>query len=104
MLHRRGFPNAALNGRTEYGLDLNKLVLKNPASTYFMQIDSDEYDSLGLQAGDYVAIDRSLEPKPSDLIVYHADGEFRLSRVDSLDGTIELWGVIAWVIHPNRTK
>jgi hypothetical protein len=51
-------------------------------------------------------IDRALEPKPSDLAVV-TDGEgFGLTTIPAskhLSGDeIDIWGVVAWVIHQQR--
>lgn len=99
---RRGFPNAALNGRAEFGLNVNDLVIANPASTFFMSVDSDQYVDLGVEGGDYVAIDRSIEPKGDSLVVINIEGEFRIARMDQIDQQVEIWGTITWVLHKSH--
>lgn len=103
MTIRRGFPNAADNGKTSFGLNINDLIMQNPASTFFMKVEDDQYQELNIHRGDYVVIDRSVESIAKKIVVYNQYGEFKLARWEDLLGKpaeLELWGVVTWVISP----
>lgn len=94
-----GFPNPALDG-VDIPLDLNKLVVKNRSSTFYMRVDSTSYEELGIHTKDILTIDRSLQMKSGDVYVGAVDGEFVISKYDgSVDTEIEFFGVITHIIH-----
>jgi DNA polymerase V len=100
-----GFPNAAAEA-ADVPLDLNQLVVRHPTSTFYLRVGSNSWEGLGVNQGDILVIDRALEPKPSDLAVV-TDGEgFGLTTIPAskhLSGDeIDIWGVVAWVIHQQR--
>ena len=100
-----GFPNAAAEA-ADVPLDLNKLVVRNPTSTFYMRMASDSWQELGVNRGDILVIDRSLDPKPNDLVVISDGEEFALLNVPasrgSTDEAINVWGVVIWVVHERR--
>lgn len=99
---REGFPNPALDSAA-VPLDLNQLVVKNPTSTFYMRIDSDSYEGLGIYKNDLVVIDRSLDPRPNDLAAVVSEGEFSLLVIGhQLTADTTLWGVITHVVHKKR--
>lgn len=100
-----GFPNAAAEA-ADVPLDLNRLVVRHPASTFYMRVDSNSWEELGVNQEDILVIDRSLKPKASDLAVV-TDGEgFALATVpagkDAPDDEMSIWGVVSWVIQRHR--
>lgn len=93
-----GFPSPA-QGYEDKTIDLNSLIVKHPAATVFMQIDTSRYNRMGIYFGDLLAIDRSLPIHPDSLVVFDSDGEFKLGRVCQQQGEITICGVITHVIH-----
>lgn len=77
---RAGFPSPA-EDFAEPTLDLNRYVIKNPASTFYARITGDSMEGAGISDGDVVVIDKSLEPKDGNIAVCFIDGEFTLKRI-----------------------
>lgn len=90
-----GFPSPA-EDYEEPPLDLHNLVVANPLATYFMEMDSDEHVALGVQRGDILTVDRSLEPAAGRLVVVVADEGLRLLRWPAAE-PMEVWGVVTWI-------
>jgi DNA polymerase V len=92
-----GFPNPALES-SDIPLDLNKLVVKNPTSTFYFRVDGDDWTDFAVERADILVIDRKLTPKPKALVLFTENGEFDLAQFERLSGSAELWGVITYVI------
>ena len=61
----------------DFNLDLNSYLVKNPTSTFFMQMDSNALSRFGFYNKDILVIDRSvLNPKKSQ--VFEIDGQFKI--------------------------
>lgn len=93
-----GFPNAA-SGSHNKQLDLSRLLIHNPSSTFLMQLDSDEWASEGMHAGDIIIIDRSLDPKNTDLVIWWESDQFIISKKLKVPADTEIWGAVTSVIH-----
>lgn len=76
----------------QYSLDLNRLLLPRPASTFLLCADSSR---LGVRAGDIMVVDRSLRPDRGTLVVAIEEGEMRLNRFP----VEEVWGVITHIVR-----
>ncbi len=50
-------------------LDLNELLVKRPAATYFVRVEGDSMDGAGISDGDLLVVDRSLRPADGDVII-----------------------------------
>lgn len=74
-LRTTGFPSPA-EGVATPALDLNALLVKRPAATFFMRMEGDSMAGAGMFAGDILVVDRSLAPADGDIIVAAVDGEF----------------------------
>ncbi len=112
-----GFPSPA-EDYAEPSLDLNRYVIKNPASTFYARITGDSMTGVGIQDGDIVVIDKSLEPANDQIAVCFIDGEFTLKRIHVEDGHLylmphnpdypaieiteennfQVWGIVTYVI------
>lgn len=97
-----GFPNAATDQRLS-SLDLSKLLVRHPSSTFYMRVAGDSGVDEGINAGDIVVVDRSLKPKKSDLVIWW-DDTFMISRAGQLPSKVIPWGVVTYVIHEYRGK
>lgn len=95
---RAGFPSPA-DDFVERGLDLNDFLVKHPAATFFARVQGQAMAAEGIYEGDYLVVDRSLEPYPQALVLaVLEDGEIGLKRVRELS-QMETWGVVTSVIR-----
>ena len=70
-----GFPSPAEQYQ-EPPLDLNELLVRRPAATYFVRDEGDSMDGAGISDGDLLVVDRSLRPADGDVIIASVDGDF----------------------------
>ncbi|MCQ2284727.1 MAG: translesion error-prone DNA polymerase V autoproteolytic subunit [Bacteroidales bacterium] len=77
---RAGFPSPA-EDFTEPTLDLNRYVIKNPASTFYARISGSSMEGADIHDGDIAVIDKSIEPSDGSIAVCLIDGEFTLKRI-----------------------
>ena len=70
-----GFPSPAKQYQ-EPPLDLNELLVKRPAATYFVRVEGDSMVGAGIRDSDLLVVDRSLRPADGDVIIASVDGEF----------------------------
>ena len=70
-----GFPSPA-EQYLEPPLDLNELLVKRPAATYFVRVEGDSMSGAGISDGDLLVVDRSLEPEDGSTVIACVDGEF----------------------------
>ena len=63
-----GFPSPAEQYQ-EPPLDLNELLVKRPAATYFVRVEGDSMVGAGISDGDLLVVDRSLRPVDGDVII-----------------------------------
>lgn len=84
-----GFPSPAFDYATQE-LSLNDYFFKHPEATYIVEASGDSMIDAGIQEGDILMIDRSLEPKSGDIVLAVINGEFTLKRLRIADGIAEL--------------
>lgn len=78
---RAGFPSPAEDYSTTK-LDLNRELIKNPASTFYARVSGLSMVDEGINEGDLLVIDKSIEPYDGCLAVCYIDGEFTLKRFE----------------------
>ena len=113
-----GFPSPA-EDYIELGIDLNKYLIKNPISTFFLRVNGSSMNNAGIYNNDLLIIDRSINPKPGHIVVALLDGEFTLKRLIKKQNNyylradkenypainlyeyidIQIWGVAIYSIH-----
>ncbi len=113
-----GFPSPA-EDYIEGKLDLNELMVANPAATFFVRVAGDSMIGAGIHHHDILVVDRSLAPAPGRVVIAVVDGELTVKRLVSQDGQLrlraenpdypdilptedsewEIWGVVSFVIH-----
>ena len=76
-----GFPSPA-EDFMDLSLDLNKELVRNPASTFYARVRGTSMIDEGINDGDLLVIDKSLEPHDGCLAVCYIDGEFTLKRFE----------------------
>ena len=89
-----GFPSPA-EDYVEMSLDLNRELVRNPASTFFARVRGVSMTGEGIGDGDLLVIDRAAEVRDGALAVCFIDGEFTLKRVRTDQGEGCLWLVPA---------
>ena len=62
-------------------LDLNELLVKRPAATYFVRVEGDSMVGAGISDGDLLVVDRSLRPADGDVIIASVDGDFTVKTL-----------------------
>lgn len=75
-----GFPSPA-EDFMDSKIDLNNLLVDNPASTYYVRVFGDSMKGAGIISGDLLVVDRSLEISNKCIVVAHIDGEFTVKRI-----------------------
>ncbi|WP_300704078.1 translesion error-prone DNA polymerase V autoproteolytic subunit [Bacteroides sp.] len=120
---RAGFPSPAQD-YMEQAIDLNKELIRHPASTFYGRVVGDSMRDEGIEEGDILVIDKSLELQDDDLAVCFIDGEFTVKRVRletdaawlvpsnpdyplikvTKDNEFIVWGIVTYTIKKNRRK
>ena len=75
-----GFPSPA-EQYLEPQLDLNELLVKRPAATYFVRVQGDSMTGRGIRDGDLLVVDRSLDPRDGDVVIASIDGDFTVKTL-----------------------
>jgi DNA polymerase V len=71
-----GFASPA-QGYEDTTIDLNALLVKRPAATFFFRLESGDMGGMGLQKGALLVVDRSKnKPVPNDLVLIVHEGRF----------------------------
>lgn len=68
------FPSPARD-YLENGLDLNKRLILHPSATFYFRAEGDAMAGAGIQAGDLLIVDRSVEPRDGSVVVASVEGE-----------------------------
>ena len=114
-----GFPSPAEN-YVEEQLDLNKYLIKNKESSFFVRVSGDSMINVGIFHNDILIVDRSLTPVKKSIILASIDGELVIKKLikngvkdyylksendnypniklNSNTDTM-IWGVVTYVIH-----
>lgn len=113
-----GFPSPA-EDYLENRIDLNEHLIRNPSSTFFLKVSGNSMTEAGIQDGDLLVIDRSLDPRPKQIVIAIIDGEFTVKKLTfykenlyleaanpdypRLDlrnyNDVQIWGVAIYSIH-----
>ena len=115
---RAGFPSPA-EDHIEAMLDLNQLLIKHPAATFFVRVKGSSMVDANIISGDIVIVDRSLNARAGSIVVAIIDGDFTIKRlvkrgkqtmlvaeqeqhppIIMAEGMeCEIWGVVTTIIH-----
>lgn len=113
-----GFPSPAADYE-EGKLDLNELLIRHPAATFFVRAIGDSMIGAGIHSGDLLIVDRSIEPRDKSVVIAIINGELTVKRIRIHNRKIalepengnypvqeinenmefEVWGVVTSVIH-----
>jgi len=112
-----GFPSPADDFK-ETRISLDKTLIKNKEATFYARVSGKSMLNAGLDDGDLLVIDRSLEATNGKIVVCFIDGEFTVKRlkkendklflmpenknykpIEITDTTdLLIWGVVTYVI------
>lgn len=84
-----GFPSPA-EDYIECGLDLNEFMIVHPSATYFVKVSGDSMMDAGIFNGDYLVVDRAIEPVSGAIVVAILDGELTVKRLYRKGSVVEL--------------
>ncbi len=113
-----GFPSPA-DDYTEESIDLNEHLITNPFSTFFLRVKGDSMINSGIYDKDLIIVDKSLTPKPGNIVIAMIEGEFTVKRFSIKNNKlylkaenhnypdfnfedysdIHIWGVVIYSIH-----
>jgi DNA polymerase V len=98
-----GFPNPATD-QSLHTLDFNQLLIQHSASTYMFRIAGNEWEGVGIFDGDIAIVDRALQPRKDDVVVWLHDamGEFSLTHYSARPSEGSCWGIVTATIHQLR--
>ena len=75
-----GFPSPADDFK-EVRISLDKELIKNRDATFYARVSGESMVGAGLDDGDLLVIDRSLNPENGKIAVCLVDGEFTVKRI-----------------------
>ena len=75
-----GFPSPADDFK-ETRISLDKVAVKNEAATFYARVAGQSMIGAGLDDGDLLVIDRSLEPQDGKIAICLIDGDFTVKRL-----------------------
>lgn len=93
---RAGFPSPAQDYMTE-SIDLNRELVRHPATTFYARAVGDSMKECGIDDGDLLVIDKAIDPQDGDIVVAYIDGKFTLKRVK-----LEADGSCLWLEPANK--
>jgi DNA polymerase V len=116
---KAGFPSPA-DDHIETYLDLNAHLIKHPSATFFVIASGDSMSEAGIQSGDMLIVDKSIEVTHGKIVIAAIDGELTVKRLSRTAEGVQLmpanpkylpiditneqdliiWGVVTHVIHP----
>ena len=119
-----GFPSPA-DDYVDCTIDLNEHLIKNPPATFLVRVRGESMVDAGINSGDLLIVDKSLDATDGDVVIATVDGQFTVKRfrrtgtkfrlvaenpshpqiVIGTESSVEIWGVVIHVIHsPRRSR
>lgn len=112
-----GFPSPADDFK-ETRISLDNTLIKNKEATFYARVSGKSMVNAGLDDGDLLVIDRSLEPENKKIAVCFIDGEFTVKRLKitkeglylmpenkaykaikvTKENDLLIWGIVTYVI------
>ena len=75
-----GFPSPAQDF-LDMSIDLNKELIKHPSATFYARVKGNSMQDMGINDGDLLVVDKSLEPANGKVAVCYIDGEFTVKKM-----------------------
>lgn len=112
-----GFPSPADDFK-ELRISIDQEVVRNEEATFYARVSGQSMQGAGLDDGDLLVIDRSVEPENNAIAVCFLDGEFTVKRLKveencvylmpenpkfqpirvTEDNQLQIWGVVTYVV------
>ena len=116
-----GFPSPA-EDHLDLDLDLNEHLVKHPSATFYVYAKGDSMINAGINDGDLLIVDRSLNPGLKSVVIAIIDGEFTVKRISTIDQKLyliadndfykpikitedmnfQIWGIVTHTIHKTK--
>jgi DNA polymerase V len=84
-----GFPSPADDFK-EFKISLDKTLVKNKEATFYTKVSGQSMVGAGIDDGDLLVVDKSLEPQHNSIAVCFIDGEFTVKRLKVSGGDVYL--------------
>lgn len=114
---KAGFPSPAADF-DETKISLDKALVKNHETTFYAKASGTSMIGAGIDDGDIMVIDRSLEPKNNKIAICFIDGEFTVKRIKvtkenvflmpenkafqpieiTEENNLIIWGIVTYII------
>lgn len=114
---KAGFPSPAADF-DESKISLDNVLVKNKEATFYAKASGNSMIGAGIDDGDILVIDRSLEPQNNKIAICFIDGEFTVKRIKienedvflmpenknykpiqiSEGNELIIWGIVTYVI------
>jgi DNA polymerase V len=114
---KAGFPSPAADF-DESKISLDNVLVKNREATFYAKASGSSMIGAGINDGDILVIDRSIEPQNNKVAVCFIDGEFTIKRIQvekeciylmpenpkfnpikvTDDNQLIIWGIVTYVI------
>lgn len=118
-----GFPSPADDFK-EDRISLDRELIHDPDATFFARVNGDSMQGAGMDDGDLLVIDRSIEAYDGSIAVCFVDGEFTVKRIKKEDDkiflmpenpkykpieisgdiTLNIWGVVTNIVKRVHKK
>lgn len=112
-----GFPSPADDFK-ELRISIDQEVVRNEEATFYARVSGESMQGAGLDDGDLLVIDRSMEPQHDKIAVCYIDGDFTVKRLKvTADGVflipenpkyqpikvteeneLIIWGIVTYVV------
>jgi DNA polymerase V len=114
---KAGFPSPAADF-DETRLSIDQVVVKNAIATFYAKASGNSMTGAGIDDGDILVIDRSIEARDGKIAVCYIDGEFTVKRIKVEENCVYLmpenkkyqpikvteenqliiWGIVTYVV------
>ncbi len=79
-----GFPSPA-DDYLEGEIDLATFLIERPSATFLMRVSGQSMTGAGILDGDYLVVDRSVEPRHRHIVVAVCNGEMTVKRLEFIN-------------------
>lgn len=114
---KAGFPSPAADFDGSR-ISIDQVVVKNPTATFYAKANGNSMIGAGIDDGDILVIDKSIEPQDGKIAVCFIDGEFTVKRIKIQENSLLLlpenklfepievtqendfiiWGIVTYVV------
>jgi repressor LexA len=80
-----GFPSPAQEELLDK-ISLDEFLIKNPTSTFILEVSGDSMIEAGILPKDYVLVDKSIVPQDGDIVIACVDGDWTMKYLKKQNG------------------